>query len=75
MTELKIGDLVYEPLSGRTGVITNESVIDDLVEPPQLVFDWFVEVHWISAEKKFSETFFPCTEYVLVNSLKLISKL
>ena len=74
MGKLKVGDLVYEAVSGRTGVIVNESVADDMDEIAQLTFDWFVEVHWISAEKKFSETFFPSSEYVLTSSLKLVSK-
>ena len=74
MKKFKVGDLVYESQSGRTGVIISERLTDHLSsEELQLKFDWFVEVHWISAEKKFSETFYPGSEYVLYNTLKLVS--
>jgi len=71
---LKLGDLVFEQHSGRTGIITGGSSNPTNKPDSQLKFDWFVEVHWISAEKKFSETFVPNAEYVLSNALKLVSK-
>ena len=74
MNEFDIGDLVYEPASGRTGVIVGEAIGDEETEDVQVTFDWFVEVHWLSVEKNFSETFSLGNEYVLFSSLKLISK-
>ena len=75
MHAFNIGDLVYEASSGRTGVIVGEIDNEQLLHAPaQLTFDWFVEVHWISVEKNFSETFQLGNEYVLFSSLKLISK-
>jgi hypothetical protein len=74
MRKFKPGDLVYDCYSGRTGIIMSDNSINRLSRSVQLKFDWFVEVHWISAEKKFSETFIPNAEYVLSNALKLVSK-
>ena len=52
MKKFKPGDLVYDSYSGRTGVIMSDNSIDRMSDHVQLKFDWFVEVHWISAEKK-----------------------
>jgi hypothetical protein len=74
MKKFKPGDLVYDSYSGRTGIIMSNNSIDRLSDHVQLKFDWFVEVHWIAVEKKFSETFVPNAEYILSNALKLVSK-
>lgn len=74
MEKFKPGDLVYDSYSGRTGVIMSNNSIDRLSDHVQLKFDWFVEVHWITVEKKFSEAFIPNAEFVLSNALKLVSK-
>ncbi len=70
---LKLGDLVYEKHSGRTGIITGGSSNPTNRPDSQLKFGWFVEVHWISNNQNITKNYTLGLDYVLTNSLKIIS--